>query len=215
MRRGIMTEVPLIDLAPAHGGTRAARERVAGAIDTACREIGFFAITGHGVPDRIVDELRGTAHEFFAQPLARKRKSRHPVAGTNRGYHAAGGEALSHANDATAPPDLKEFFHVGPVDTTADTYYTGPLGRQHFVGNIWPATPTGLERAATVYYRAMDRLIVFLMRHRHQRHLRPGADPPLLSEREARARPRGGRPQQSHPAPAVTGGAARRRRRSR
>jgi isopenicillin N synthase-like dioxygenase len=134
MRRGIMTEVPLIDLAPARAGGRPERERVAGAIDGACREIGFFAITGHGVPDRIVDELRGTAHEFFAQPLARKLASRHPVAGTNRGYHPAGGEALSHANDATAPPDLKEFFHVGPVDTTADTYFTGPLGRQYFMG---------------------------------------------------------------------------------
>ena len=159
-----MTEVPLIDLAPARRGGRAERERVAGALDAACREIGFFAITGHGVPDRVVDELRRMAHEFFALPLARKLELRHSVAGTNRGYHPVGGEALSKANDATGPPDLKEFFHVGPVDTTADTYYTGPRGRPYFVGNVWPEAPTGFEQAATMYYRAMDQLIVFLMR---------------------------------------------------
>jgi isopenicillin N synthase-like dioxygenase len=159
-----MSEVPLIDLAPARSGGRVDRERVAGAIDGACREIGFFAITGHGVPDRIVDDLRRLGHEFFALSAAQKLAARHPVAGTNRGYHPLGGEALSNANDAVAPPDLKEFFHVGPVDTTSDPYYTGLRGRRHFVPNVWPLVPPDFENAATLYYRAMDRLIAFLMR---------------------------------------------------
>ena len=64
------------------------------------------------------------AHAFFALPLADKLAARHPVAGTNRGYHPVGGETLSTANDAAAPPDLKEFFHVGPVDVSGDAYYT-------------------------------------------------------------------------------------------
>jgi isopenicillin N synthase-like dioxygenase len=159
-----MTGVPVIDLAPARAGGRADRQRVAGAIDAACREIGFFAITGHGVPDGIVDDLRRLAHAFFALALPDKLRARHPVAGTNRGYHPVGGETLSAANDAAAPPDLKEFFHVGPVDTTADPYYTGPAGRRHFEPNVWPAVPAGFEPAATVYYRAMSRLVVSLMR---------------------------------------------------
>lgn len=104
------------------------------------------------------------AHAFFAQPLAVKLAARHPVPGTNRGYHAAGGEALSAAMDAPAPPDLKEFFHVGPVDVGDDAYYTSAEGRQHFTPNIWPAAPAGFERAATVYYRAMGGLVRELMR---------------------------------------------------
>jgi isopenicillin N synthase-like dioxygenase len=137
---------------------------VAQAIDAACREIGFFAITGHGVPDRVVDDLRRRAHEFFVLPVTEKLAVRHPVAGTNRGYHPVGGETLTAANDATAPPDLKEFFHVGPVDTTSDPYYTGPRGRPHFEPNIWPVAPAGFEHAATVYYRTMAQLVVSLMR---------------------------------------------------
>ena len=155
--------VPVIDLAPARTGA-AERLRVAAAIDAACREIGFFAIDGHGVPARVVDELRAVAHAFFALPRADKLAARHQVAGTNRGYHPAGGEALSTANDAPAPPDLKEFFHVGPVDVGADTYYTSAEGRQHFAPNVWPAAPSGFAPAATVYYRAMSDLVRTLMR---------------------------------------------------
>jgi isopenicillin N synthase-like dioxygenase len=159
-----MNDVPVIDLAPARRGDRAARVRVAAQIDAACCQIGFFAVTGHGVPGHVVDDLRTRAHQFFSLPLADKLRARHPVAGTNRGYHPVGGEALSRANDAVAPPDLKEFFHVGPVDTTDDPYYTSAPGRRHFAPNIWPSAPEGFRPAAILYYRAMDRLVAFLMR---------------------------------------------------
>jgi isopenicillin N synthase-like dioxygenase len=159
-----MNQVPVIDVGRARRGGRPERAAVAAAIDGACREIGFFAISGHGVPDSLVDDMRRVAHEFFALPMADKLAARHPVAGTNRGYHPVGGEALAAANDAAAPPDLKEFFHIGPVDTTADPYYTGALGCRHFEPNIWPRVPAGFERAATIYYRTMSELIVFLMR---------------------------------------------------
>ena len=98
-----MNTVPVIDLAPARTGDDPARRAVAGAIDAACREIGFFAIRGHGVPAATVDALRARAHDFFARPLAEKLAMRHPVAGTNRGYHQVGGETLAAANDAEAP----------------------------------------------------------------------------------------------------------------
>ncbi len=158
-----MTTVPVIDLAPARA-SGAGRVQVARAIDEACREIGFFAITGHDVPARAVDDLRAAAHAFFALPLDEKLRARHPIAGTNRGYHPVGGEALSASRDDPAPPDLKEFFHVGPVDTSDDPYYTSALGRRHFEPNIWPARPASFAHAATTYYRAMSALLVRLMR---------------------------------------------------
>ncbi|HXU90476.1 MAG TPA: 2-oxoglutarate and iron-dependent oxygenase domain-containing protein [Methylomirabilota bacterium] len=159
-----MTRVPIIDLALARAGAAAERQRTAAAIDAACRDIGFLAITGHGVEGALVARLRRLAHAFFERPMAEKLACRHPVAGTNRGYHPVGGETLAQANDAAAPPDLKEFFHVGPVDVSDDPYYTSTEGRLHFAPNIWPAQPAELERAATEYYRAMSRLIQFLMR---------------------------------------------------
>jgi isopenicillin N synthase-like dioxygenase len=156
--------IPVIDIGPARTGGLAERRRVAAAIDAACREIGFFAITGHGVAERLIDDLRRRAHEFFSLPIAEKLASRHPVAGTNRGYHPLGIEALSAANDAAAPPDLKEFFHVGPVDVGVDAYYTSERGRRHFMPNIWPPAPAGFEHAVTAYYRTMSALVIDLMR---------------------------------------------------
>jgi isopenicillin N synthase-like dioxygenase len=156
--------VPVVDLGEALAGGRTARMRAAAAIDSACRDIGFFAIDGHGVSALVVDDLRRAAHAFFAQPPAVKLAARHPVAGTNRGYHAAGGEALSAAMDAPTPPDLKEFFHVGPVDVGADAYYTSAEGRQHFTPNVWPVAPADFEHVAIAYYRAMSGLIRELMR---------------------------------------------------
>jgi isopenicillin N synthase-like dioxygenase len=165
MTRGeIMSGVPVIDLRPARHGDREDRQRVARQIDEACCDIGFFTIAGHGVADAVVRDLRDAAHTFFAFPPEEKLKAAHPEEGTPRGYHALAGEALARANDEVAPPDLKEFFHVGPVDATDDPYYASERGRQFFLPNVWPVRPPGFREAAREYYRTMDRLVVFLMR---------------------------------------------------
>jgi isopenicillin N synthase-like dioxygenase len=159
-----MEHVPLIDLSAARAGGPDDRRRIAGLIDQACVEIGFFAVANHGVPESVCRDLRDTAHRFFEQPLAVKRRASPADERTPRGYHALGGEALSAANDAIAPPDLKEFYHVGPVDVGDDAYYTSPKGRQFFLPNTWPDEPTAFRPAATAYYRAMHQLVGFLMR---------------------------------------------------
>jgi non-haem dioxygenase in morphine synthesis N-terminal len=60
-----MVGVPLIDLAAARAGDRADRIRIARRLDEACRHIGFFTITGHGVSPAVVQDLREAAHAFF------------------------------------------------------------------------------------------------------------------------------------------------------
>jgi isopenicillin N synthase-like dioxygenase len=159
-----LDHVPVIDLGPARTGDREARRHTASLIDRACVEIGFFAITGHGVPAEVGEGLRTAAHRFFVLPLEAKRRAAPADEATPRGYHAQGGEALSAAMDAVAPPDLKEFYHVGPVDLGEDAYYTSAKGRQFFLPNIWPDEVPEFRAAAVRYYRAMDLLVRFLMR---------------------------------------------------
>ena len=56
------TEVPVIDLTPLREGDAAARRDVAARIGAACRDIGFFAVVGHGVPQPTIDAAwRATA----------------------------------------------------------------------------------------------------------------------------------------------------------
>ena len=71
-------EVPVIDIAPFLDGGEAGRRTVADAIDAACREIGFFTITGHGIPEELIAETRAQAVAFFALPLAQKLKVERP-----------------------------------------------------------------------------------------------------------------------------------------
>ena len=141
------TRIPVIDLAPALGGSAADRLAVAREIDRICVEIGFFTITGHGVPKDVVDPLRHLAHEFFALPMDEKRRAIHPVPNTPRGYIAMGGEALSYASEVEAPPDLKEFYHLGRERWPDEPYFTSSEGKRYFIPNLWPAQPSGLAFA--------------------------------------------------------------------
>ena len=84
--------IPVIDIAPLRQGNDAEREAVASAIGRACRETGFFYITGHGVsPDTIDSEaLRGLAHVLH--PARRRQGSRgHEPRGPEPGLCGAGG----------------------------------------------------------------------------------------------------------------------------
>jgi isopenicillin N synthase-like dioxygenase len=159
-----MQRIPIIDLSAARIGGLASRRAIANDIDAACREIGFFTITGHGVPVAAMDELRSQAHAFFALPLEEKYKAIHPVPGTPRGYRAQGQEALALANAGTTPSDLKEFYHFGRESWPEETYYTGPEGRRYFIANLWPAIPEGFPKAAAAYYTEMEKLATFMMR---------------------------------------------------
>ena len=159
-----MQQIPVVDLSEARIGGLASRQAVAREIDATCREIGFFTITGHGVPVATMDELRSKAHAFFALPLEEKRRAIHPVPGTPRGYRAQGLEALAHANAGTTPPDLKEFYHFGRQSWPNERYYAGPEGRKYFIPNLWPLKPEGFANAAAAYYAEMEKLAAFMMR---------------------------------------------------
>src|SRR5262245_1601924 len=161
--RSDMQRIPIIDVSAARTGGLAARQAIAREIDATCREIGFFTVTGHGVPVAAMDELRSKAHTFFALPLEEKCKAIHPVPGTPRGYRAQGLESLAQANAGTTPPDLKEFYHFGRESWPEETYYTGPEGRRYFIPNFWPATPERFANAAAAYYAEMEKLAGFMM----------------------------------------------------
>ena len=63
--------VPLIDFGPFLAGGADERRRVAGAIGRACEDIGFFMLTGHGVPQTLIDALVSVSYRYFALPRTR------------------------------------------------------------------------------------------------------------------------------------------------
>ena len=101
--------LPVIDVGPLISDIALpARTAVAEQIQMACRERGFFYVTGHGVPPGLLDGLAEASTEFFALPMADKLEIAMEHGGRAwRGFFPVGAELTS------GRPDLKEGLYFG------------------------------------------------------------------------------------------------------
>jgi isopenicillin N synthase-like dioxygenase len=155
--------IPIIDISPFLKGDDADRRAVAAAVNTACTEIGFLLVVGHGIPASLVDEMRHVSTTFFERPLEEKLRYRMPP-DRYRGYIALGNEALAYSLDEKTPPDYKESFSIGPVDAADDAYHRAATPANFFAPNMWPDGLPEFRTTWTAYYRAMEELATTLMR---------------------------------------------------
>lgn len=99
-------QLPVIDVAAlvrGEGGAEAAAE-----IGRACRELGFFYATGHGIGADTLAALDAASRRFFALPEARKMEIAMARGGRAwRGYFPVGGELTS------GKPDRKQGLYFG------------------------------------------------------------------------------------------------------
>jgi isopenicillin N synthase-like dioxygenase len=135
-------------------------DRTAGA----CENTGFFAVTGHGVPRGVIDDLIAAAYRFFDLPLAEKLAVKRPRPEQNRGYIAPGDERLARLRGNETPSDLKELFAIGPFALPNTPYFTSPAAYPSFAANLWPVRPVELRPALEAYWRAVERLAGTLCR---------------------------------------------------
>lgn len=151
--------VPIIDISPYLSGNPEGKKKVASEIAAACTDIGFFAIKGHGVDQNVIEDLREAAHTFFEQPESEKRRWKHPVEDTPRGFRVFQGENLGKTSgDESSKPDLKEFYHFGRQTLPDDPYFTGEEGSLYFIPNLWPDEPATFRKAAVTYFETLDGL---------------------------------------------------------
>jgi isopenicillin N synthase-like dioxygenase len=144
--------VPVIDLAPWFAGTAADRAAVAARVDAALQTVGFFLISGHGVPDDLRAAVRVQARSFFALPAATKQRYAVTVGG--RGWLPPGAEANGYAEGTQTPPDLKESFAVGADQPTG----APEIDEFWFQPNVYPAEVPALEPAVVTYLASMRQL---------------------------------------------------------
>src|SRR5262252_7671332 len=85
------SSVPVVDLVPWFGADESARAAVAAEVDAALQSVGFFLLTGHGVPAGLRDRVRAEARAFFALPAEAKQLYAVTVGG--RGWLPPGVEA--------------------------------------------------------------------------------------------------------------------------
>lgn len=131
-------DIPRIDIAALSSPDPGARSEVAAAIGRACRDTGFFVITGHGIAPTAMDDAFMAAHEVFALPPEAKRPLAIGAHGHNRGYVGLAVEAL----DEKTARDLKEAYNLIWTDETTR------------VPNVWPPLP-GWRGRAQAYFDAV------------------------------------------------------------
>jgi isopenicillin N synthase-like dioxygenase len=153
----------LIDISPYRTGNADSRRQVAEAIDTACCDIGFLVIEGHGVDATLIEDMHRVSRAYFARSFWEKMQYKMPP-DRYRGYTPYGAESLSYSLDAASPPDIKESFSIGPFAHARDEYHFGPAGARYFAPNFWPETPSELRSIWEACYREMERLATDLMR---------------------------------------------------
>ncbi len=143
--------IPIIDVAALLGGGDDGLRTVAAQLGAAARGVGFFAVTGHGVPKALRDAVFVGSRQFFTLPPAAKDTLSIQRSPHNRGYVGMKGESL----DPTKPPDLKEAFNIG-LDLDPDDPRV--MASEPFRGvNLWPDLP-GWRETMLAYFDAVWRL---------------------------------------------------------
>jgi isopenicillin N synthase-like dioxygenase len=146
-----VSAIPVIDIAPLVNGSPEQAQAVARALGRACRDVGFFYVTGHGVPPALMARVFETSAAFFSGPASIREAASFSGPGNNRGYIRLGGEAL----DPSKPPDVKEAFNIGLELAPDDPKL---LARAPFrAANLWPDMP-GFRETMIEYFNRLWRL---------------------------------------------------------
>jgi isopenicillin N synthase-like dioxygenase len=134
--------VPVIDIS-------APREGVVREIAGACRDWGFFQVSGHGVPESVMTGTLAVARAFFTLPREAKRAYLRSVDNPWGDYDR---ELTKNARDK------KEVFDIGP-----DALGLQP-GEDAFKGSTrWPDEPPRFRSAIHAYVSAADRVSMLLL----------------------------------------------------
>jgi isopenicillin N synthase-like dioxygenase len=146
-----VSAIPVIDVAQLVVGSTEQAHAVARTLGRACRDVGFFYITGHGVPAELVARVFENSAAFFGAPASIREAVSFSGPGGNRGYIRLGGEAL----DPGKPADVKEAFNIGLELAAHDPEL---LARAPFrAANLWPDMP-GFRETMLDYFNRVWRL---------------------------------------------------------
>lgn len=104
-----MNAIPSVDLQDFISEDPIRKQKFVDEIGEAYENIGFVALKGHFLDDKLVESLYSEVKRFFELPLDIKQKYEIPGIGGQRGYVSFGKESAKGRKEG----DLKEFWHFG------------------------------------------------------------------------------------------------------
>jgi isopenicillin N synthase-like dioxygenase len=159
---GAPKSIPVVDLGPSFSGCSQDIDDVARQIHRACREMGFFYVSHHGVEQALIDHAFEWSARFFNLPMPDKKALNMKQSAGAAGYET-GEQQLDSQTVGTdkAPPDLKESYSFG-MDLPDD--HPWALKRMRNYGHVqWPASLPGFRDVMVRYQAEMKKLSEHLL----------------------------------------------------
>lgn len=152
----VESPLPVIDIDIFRRGGDDIDERVR-ALDDACREVGFFAITGHGIDRPLVEYLLEQCRRFFDQPIEAKEAIAIGRSCNHTGYVGFAAERLQ----ADIEPDAKEALDLAlepAAQLAPGAWPSEPISQmpslEHFAETVVAYQRAAME-AATIVLRGL------------------------------------------------------------
>lgn len=151
-----MTELnlPVLDLSQLDAGDEAAA-RFRADLRAATRDVGFFYLTGTGIPSELEHRLHRAARDFFALPEEDKLAIENVKSPHFRGYTRIGGERTKGA------VDWREQIDIGPE---RDAVEGGPAFNRLIGPNLWPEAQPELREVVAEWHSALSAISRRLLR---------------------------------------------------
>jgi isopenicillin N synthase-like dioxygenase len=140
--------LPVIDLSGLFTGREQDREKVAAQLGHAARTSGFFYITGHGVPQTMIDDMFAASKAFHEKPRSFKMRYWSGFTTHHRGY------VPFEENGADFPKTIN-FNEAWDMSFEAPADHPDHLAGWRMTGpNIWPDIP-GWKDIVSGYYETV------------------------------------------------------------
>ena len=149
-------EIPLIDVSGFLAGDRGAALLAAAQLRFAFEKVGFYYLSGHGVPQSLVDAAYAEAARFHAQPMERKLALK--VDGHNIGYMPIAREPPPNAAAQGKKPSQNEAYFLRRERTRDDPDVLS--GRRFHAMNKWPGQDDlpGFRQTMLAYMATLETL---------------------------------------------------------
>jgi len=184
-----MNTIPSVNLKDFTSEDPKCKQQFVDAIGKAYEEIGFVALKGHFLDDKLVDNLYGEVKNFFELPLETKQKYEIEGIGGQRGYISFGKESAKGKKEG----DLKEFWHFGQF------VENNPKLEAEYPKNVEVKELPEFNKAGKETYRMLEKTAKYVLRalalhlkleetyfddyiHNGNSILRPIHYPPIIDE---------------------------------
>ena len=143
--------LPVIDLSGLFTENDDDKARVASELGAAARTSGFFYITGHGVPQDLIDATFAASKEFHEKPRSFKMKTWCGFTTNHRGY-------VPFEENGSSFPKIINFNEAWDMSFEAPADHPDYLAGWRMTGpNVWPEIP-GWRETISGYYDAVFNL---------------------------------------------------------